>query len=295
MSNNEAGAEPPSAEGASWRYEGTLFDHDQDASSVDEVFEDSWKRRQERAIARLRPGDPSHRLDLANASAVTPTMDLTNTLLLIACSNTKRACPAGMSIPLYELYDGSMWQTLRTHLVSWQAAHASVVVLSGKFGIVSAGMHAQPYDARLTEAKADSLIRQGIIERQDHFGALRRAHSPGLLAQTPLSIMSRPGNDTDRPTDTGWQGVIICGGDTYRRTFMALVQQLIDWGGVANGAPVLVTRGGIGTQRSQLGRWVDDLVDHTPGLHERLAVDDDRAELGSMSRATLQHNGAGAW
>lgn len=293
--SNEAGAVPPSAEGSSWRYEGTLFDnYDHDASAT-EAIEDSWKRKQERAMARLRPGEPSQRLDLGNASVVTPTMDLTNTLLLIACSSTKRACPAGTSTPLYELYDGSIWQTLRTHLVSWQAAHASVVVLSGKFGIVSAGMHARPYEARLTDAKADSLIRQGIIERQDHFGELRRAHSPGLLAQTPLSIMSRPGNDTDRPTDTGWQGVIICGGETYRRAFMALLQQLIDWGGVAKGAPVLVTRGGIGTQRSQLGRWVDDLVDHTPGLHARLAIADDGAELGSTSRATLQQNGAGAW
>lgn len=253
-----------------WRYQRTIFDQCNDTAHDDQRIADGWMRRQERAMARLRPGDPRRQLDLGNASAVTTTMNLTNTLLLLACSSTKRTCPDGVSVPLYELYDGSIWQTLRSHLRCWPAAHANVVVLSGKFGIVGAGTHARPYEARLTDAKADALIRQGIIERQDHFGELRRAHSPGLLAQTPLAIMSRARNDTDRPNETGWQGVIICGGETYRRTFMALLQQLIEWGGVANGAPVLVTRGGIGTQRSQLGRWVDDLVAHTPELRERL-------------------------
>ncbi len=74
-----------------------------------------------------------------------------------------------------ELYNGSTWQTVRHHLMNWRVAGPRIVVLSGKFGIVSAARHAYPYEARLTREKADALVRGGLLSAQDHFGELRRS------------------------------------------------------------------------------------------------------------------------
>lgn len=240
---------------------------------------ETWWHRHQRAMARVLPQDPATLLDLTTADLVGPGMTLDNTLVLLACSATKRADVPSGGLPLMELYNGSTWQTVRHHLMNWRVAGPRIVVLSGKFGIVSAARHAYPYEARLTREKADALVRGGLLSAQDHFGELRRSYSQGLLAPAPLMHMQRPGCDPDKP-ETGWAGVIICGGADYRRVFMALLQQLAQWGGLSSTAWVLTASGGIGNQRSQLGRWLDALIDQTPGLRDRLVAERRQLPVG---------------
>ncbi|KGM38719.1 hypothetical protein JY96_21335 [Aquabacterium sp. NJ1] len=190
-------------------------------------------------------------------------MTFDNTMILMACGGTKRVLEAGKEATLIDLYEGPMWQTLRTHLGDWYykvvgygLTHAHVVVLSGKYGITSATAHSQTYEARLTKEKADMLIKAGILERQDRFGTMNTRYGAD---STPLSVMSRsmfPRNDVK---GAGWRGVIVCGGSEYRRVFMALLRQLVDYGAVEMDAPILTTAGGIGEQRNQLGTWLQAL------------------------------------
>lgn len=98
-------------------------------------------------------------------------------------------------------------------------------------------MNVLPYEARLSPEQTDELIRRGILERQGE-------------RMPPLAVM--------HPPATGlWRGVIVCAGANYRRVLFALLQQLRERGALSAEAPLLVTRGGIGEQRSQLGRWAD--------------------------------------
>lgn len=213
-----------------------------------------WVQHEHEAIKRVQPVDPSEHIDLSNASQPSNVMTLENTLILMACSATKRPLPEGQrSMPLMEMYDGPMWQTLRTRLGE---RHARVVVLSGKFGIIDALSHCAPYEARISPQKADHLIRRGLIERQDWFGELPQ------LTTTPLCDLKCPttpiGSPVYRPLP--WQGVIVAAGGDYRRVFMALLRQLQQWGDLAPDVTILATRGGIGEQRSQLGAWVGQIA-----------------------------------
>lgn len=199
----------------------------------------TWMELEREAVARVRQIDPADAIDHPHIDEVPAHWRLDRTLILMACSATKRdvgdALPHG--VPLSELYDGPIWQTLRAHMGEDYARN--VVVLSGGYGIVSASMNVLPYEARLSPEKADELIRRGLLERQGE-------------RMSPLAVMHPPAAGP-------WQGVIVCAGANYRRVFVALLQQLREWSGLAADAPLLVTRGGIGEQRSQLGRWVDQL------------------------------------
>lgn len=221
-----------------------------------------WRAIEAEACARVKPGDPMAEINLANSDRVFDDMTLSNTLILMACGGTKRDVLPGQEIPLIDLYDGPMWQTLRTHLGDWyfKVVHgftpAQVVVLSGKYGIIDAGTYCGTYEARLTKEKADTLIKAGILSHQDRFGTMNTKYG---TAGTPLSAMGRSTFPRDDHAGAGWRGVVICGGSEYRRAFMALVKQLIEYGAVELDAPILATSGGIGEQRAQLGRWLQAL------------------------------------
>lgn len=183
-------------------------------------------------------------------------LDLTNTLILMACSGKKKPLAPGAVMPLIDLYDGPMWQTLRTHLA---ARHAHVVVLSGRYGFTSAYSHLPTYEAKLTTQKADHLIARGLDAKQDRFGELKH-----VLDTSPLCAMIRPGSAMKSNPDRAWAGVIAAGGGEYRRVFEYMIGAMKASGEIAPDAPVLMTRGGIGEQRSQLGRWVSALGARQP-------------------------------
>lgn len=164
-----------------------------------------------------------------------------DTLVLMACSATKAPTGRGRT-PALELYNGPMWQTLRTHkpfALPW----ANVLVLSGLYALIRATDGIGTYEARLTTDKAWHVIRQGLRAPNDFFGAFR----PGI-ARSPWDLL-----DHDRQP---FRCCIIAGAGEYRRVFDWLAKELQAAGVIAPGAQVLAVAGGIGEQREQLGRWL---------------------------------------
>lgn len=200
---------------------------------------------------------PSFALPKEGQGEVPPEMNLSNTLVMMACSASKRETADKQDMPLIDLYNGPLWQTLRVKIGRWPRCPLRVVALSGRYGIVDALTPAQGYEARLTSDKADRVIRMGLLERQDWFGEL-----PGdRLAPTPLSATRCPVeiDSTGLARRRPWKGVVIAGSGEYRRVFTALLSQLLCWGHVASNARVFTTCGSIGIQRSQLGTWLEQL------------------------------------
>lgn len=177
-----------------------------------------------------------------------------DTLVLMACSATKRACAHGL--PLLELYDGPMWQTLRQH--KGAIPDANVFVLSGRYAFGTALAHGVNYEQKISAEKVDSLIEHGIDgkpalptmasnskDRSLAFFRDRLTHR-AVLRRT----VWRDGRYAELPP---WGAVINAGAGEYRRFFDWLIDAGKAGGIIAPDAPVLTVCGGIGTQRGQLG------------------------------------------
>lgn len=128
-----------------------------------------------------------------------------------------------------------MWQTLRQHigLIDWR----DVFVLSGEYGFICSLNFIQTYEARLTPAKADRHIELGIH---------RADGRPG-----PADII-KPYGKHRAPFDR----VMCAGAGEYRRVFEAWIPAFKAAGIITTDAPVFQVQGGIGEQRSQLGKWL---------------------------------------
>lgn len=228
-------------------------------------------QRDEANLRRVTPVDPSEQIDLTNANSVPAHLTVANTMVLMACSSTKNEALAAkdhrQELPLIDLYDGPMWQTLRSHAPGARYK-LRVVVLSGKYGITGAHLQSQTYEAKLSPQKADTLIRNGLIEQQNWFGELDGSCG---LATAPLGHLSSPYTSLASPEPLRrlpWRGVIVAAGGDYRRVFMAMLRQLGQAGHLADDVVVLSTAGGIGEQRQQLGQWLDALMLNTNPLRE---------------------------
>lgn len=166
-------------------------------------------------------------------------------LVLMACSATKIERPA----PALELYDGPTWQTLRHHRGAIPTSN--VLVLSGEYAFLGAGCTLAPYEARLTERKADFLIERGIHAHNTRFGAIKPGRMPGSSpfveagAGDRLIVEPRP-----------YRHVIACGAGDYGRVFESFLAGFKRDGLVDAGAMILRPAGGIGEQRGQLGQWL---------------------------------------
>lgn len=199
--------------------------------------------------AYVMPVDPANIPPLCE-TGITDAMDMGNTLILMACSATKRPIEPGTTARLIDLYDGPAWRTLRTHTAGHRPR---VVVLSGVLGILSAHAHAGTYEGRISTERADELIRAGLLAPQTRWGAIK----PGTLLQSPPLASMRA------PASGRWRGVIVCAGEEYRRVWAAMLHQLRQHGDLAADAGVAVTAGGIGEQRGQLGQWLKRLAGQT--------------------------------
>lgn len=223
-----------------------------------------WRQEEKRLVESVKPIDPSTVPNLANAIEPPVFATLANSLLCVACAGDKVETDEEM--PLYDLYNGPTWSSLRKSLGEDGHLKARIVVLSGKYGICSAGLHSKPYEARLSSNKADDLIRGGLLGLQYHFGALDARK--GFHAPAPLCYMQAPYDPRSPWNRFPWKAVIVCGGSEYRRAFMALIAQMLMCGEVDPEAAILATTGGIGEQRSQIGRWVAQLVENTQPLRQ---------------------------
>lgn len=168
-----------------------------------------------------------------------------HTLVMIACSATKITYPRPR--PAIEVYDGPMWQTLRTH----KGEDACVCVLSGKHGFMNAGAYIRSYEARLSQERADYLIGKGIYANFDDWGKRRR----GMPGGTPWVEAGATGR-LSAFRSTPYEYVIIAGADPYLRVFEAFGLAFQRDGLIAKHAISRFTHGGIGEQRGQLGEWL---------------------------------------
>jgi len=137
-------------------------------------------------------------------------------LLVLACSGKKAAVRA----PALQLYQGVMYQTYRAHVQC--SAAPLVMILSAKHGFVAPDDTLDPYDQRMTSARADEIL--------------------GGLHQCVVQVAwpSRASR------------VFLAGGQHYRRVMRAAIGLV----GTPE-LPVDEVHGGIGYQRSQLADFLD--------------------------------------
>lgn len=143
-------------------------------------------------------------------------------LILMACSATKLGHPA----PAQDFYQGVMWQSLRANLPDGQPPH--VVVLSGLHGFISGSRVVEPYDKLMTPVRARELEYD--------------------LEQFVESV--------EWPEDA--IRILLAGGGHYRYLMRRMVGELIRAGKLAGDLEISEVTGGIGLQRSQIGKFVRD-------------------------------------
>lgn len=143
-------------------------------------------------------------------------------LLLMACSATKLTHAA----PALDLYRGVMYGTFRANVQA--AARPHVVILSALHGFVASDSVIEPYEQRMTLARAES-----ILASVDDF----------MRLDWPSAINE----------------VMLAGGADYRRVMRAAVTRLFARGALSAAATVSETSGGIGYQRQQLGEFLRKL------------------------------------
>ncbi|SDE42025.1 DUF6884 domain-containing protein [Paraburkholderia lycopersici] len=142
-------------------------------------------------------------------------------LILMACSATKAATPS----PAIDLYQGVMYSTFRANVPFEPPA---VIILSALHGFVPAERVIEPYELRMTDARADEML----------------ADLPDFDASAwPAGVRS----------------IFLAGGKTYRRVMRAALDRRVRLGGIDADATITETAGGIGYQRAQLGAYLRNM------------------------------------
>jgi len=165
-------------------------------------------------------------------------------LILMACSSSKSQ--AGGKVPLFDLYTGPLWQSLKTHL--GDVPRRNVFVLSGQFGFQSAILfESEVYDARLGPIQTERLIARGARKPTNFDSATKRLTARG---NSPIQWL---GWGASRQ----YRAVIICASNLYRAVYEAWMKDFIAHGAVAADATIHQTQGGIGEQRAQLRQFLN--------------------------------------
>ena len=123
--------------------------------------------------------------------------------------------------PAFDLYRGVMYETFRAHV----KAHArpQVIILSALHGFIDPAKIIAPYDQKMTSYRADEMI-------DDLTQFMKGPYWPLDIDQ-----------------------VFFAGGKNYRRVMRAAISR------IAPMVEIEESSGGIGMQRSQLGRYLDQL------------------------------------
>lgn len=141
-----------------------------------------------------------------------------NRLLIVACSHRKK--PAKEQMPAIERYDGPAFRVLRKFLREQEGPVPTILILSGKYGLIDAGARIRDYNLRMTPANAEKL-RPTVLKR------LRK-----VLRAGPI------------------RSVGVCLGRDYRQAVEGLEAQLPE------GATVEVIGGGLGQRLTRLREWL---------------------------------------
>lgn len=176
----------------------------------------------EAIIAKLG-GDLNLEPFVVNDKAVSAKTPADERLLVMPCGDTK----ADFTTAAGELYQGPMWQTLRTHQP--YGGMPNMLILSAKHGLIDQAEEIAPYDQRMTPARLAELTR----DMQDN------------VAQLEAALKGRTIND-----------VLIVGAADYRAVMAEAVAELMAKGLVKPGATVNNIVGQIGEQRAALGAYL---------------------------------------
>ncbi|BCH33183.1 hypothetical protein MesoLjLc_51130 [Mesorhizobium sp. L-8-10] len=197
-----------------------------------------------RVESQVAPIDPRSVPDPVNGKPINA--DAKNTLLLLACGSAK--IETDVSVPLYNLYSGPIWQDLRAN--GRDIPLRNIFVLSGKHGFASVMTYARPYEEKISAQKVDALIERGIFAN---------APSPvrgGMPGPNVYGNVYRPETFSGKAVSGPYSQVIIYGSGEYRRAFNAITAQLIQAGVIAPTAPIVATHGSILQQRKQFNEFL---------------------------------------
>lgn len=152
----------------------------------------------------------------------------------MACSATKgRQAALAM-----DLYQGVMYSTFRANVT---ATRPAIVILSAKHGFIEADRVIEPYEQRMTEARANEMI----------------AELPGF-------------DSIEWPT--GVRSILLAGGKTYRKVMLAAVERRKALDLLDSNIVIEQTSGGIGYQRAQLGAYLRNLTQRSNRTKQKLKL-----------------------
>jgi DNA-binding protein H-NS len=195
--------------------------------------------------------------DVVNNKTPDPDIPADQRLVLMACCATKKK---GMGMgPAIEVYTGVFFQTLKNKVK--EGAMPNLRILSAKYGFIAPDQKIEVYDQVMDKSSAD-----------------------GFMLDDKL-VEGFPSNIKD---------VLIVGSDQYQRVMKAAIEDLIKAGKIDKGASINVTKGGIGEQRAQLGRYLASL----PAKKESAAKPTSKEDEVAAQRATLERllpKEAGEW
>lgn len=167
-------------------------------------------------------------------------------LVILGCSATKVATQEWVTAN--ELYNGPLWQTLRSADPDRSiAAHA---FLSAHHGFGEANFRAlNNYNLRMTPERAAEMIAGGLVTRWPRPPSRKKPDSYGIHAACEINAMVGYGG---APFDD----LALVGGDLYIQVMRAFVALFQASGYVAFDARVTVINAPIGYMRQQLREWL---------------------------------------
>jgi hypothetical protein len=145
-------------------------------------------------------------------------------LLIIGCSEKKLTTAEPVSA--IERYDGPSFRVLRKYLREVDSHLLTVMILSAKYGLITADRDIPYYDQRLTRSSARGL-------------------RPAVLDAAGKALQARD-----------WSTVGICAGKVYQ----IALEGLSDLAPVE--VPIYWLKGGQGTRLTNLKKWLHDLNLH---------------------------------
>jgi GNAT superfamily N-acetyltransferase len=206
------------------QFRSPAFKNDQDAYQAAEAFASDMFDKVVPKMADEMQAAMKERLsrgeDVINNKTPDPDIPADQRLVLMACCATKKK---GMG-PAIEVYTGVFFQTLKNKLK--EGAMPNLRILSAKYGFIAPDQKIEVYDQVMDKSSAD-----------------------GFMLDDKL-VEGFPSNIKD---------VLIVGSDQYQRVMKAAIEDLIKAGKIDKGASINVTKGGIGEQRAQLGRYLASL------------------------------------
>ena len=207
-------------------FKAPAFPKDQDAYRAAEAFaNDMFDKVVPKMVSEMQTAMKerlSRGEDVVNNKTPDPDIPADQRLVLMACCATKKK---GMGMgPAIEVYTGVFFQTLKNKLKD--GAMPNLRILSAKYGFIAPDQKIEIYDQVMDKSAAD-----------------------GFMLDDKL-VEGFPSNIKD---------VLIVGSDQYQRVMKAAIEDLIKAGKIDKGASINVTKGGIGEQRAQLGRYLSSL------------------------------------